>query len=967
MISIHSRRTMVLMFGAALFACAELPELNADQCGNGVKEGTEQCDLHEDPELAIEADGTMRRLRCADPTDPVRFCRYVCSRTDTNLDAPQCPVGWGCSEDGVCHAASGTFEEIDDSPFDLDPFLDLDLADTNGDKRLDLVALTGAGIDVYFGRRNGSFASRFHFALPNLSPALAIADLDDDGAEDLVLPTAVGPIAARGERDRTLVQMLFTDIVLQDRETGEPIPVQGMRLWSAPSSLPCMVEPGAFSQALLAAVANPTNFVLLVASSPGPRGEGNGSPPPALALTAQDGYLDASYAPRTVITTDLDLTSPAPSSDAEVIFGLNGTREIRIYDQACAGEMFPRPAFIERTRLPLPEGWVHLALSRTFQPREDHPHESLLLADVNGDGLDDLLISAAQLGESNELVDFATAVAYRNLAGFDPPVIESRFNALANPGAVPSRDGPTGAPEVLLEAPWPIAAGDFDGTPGTEFVGAFGIYANRDDGLTLIHPAFAGPWKEAVLADLNGDGTRDLVAANAADSGTIEIVYAASNKDLAGKTSTVAPMELTSERVRHSGRPLGLRAGDFDGDFKEDVAYIESGALLGTSISVLYGAEPTLPVIIGSPGNVYWLWPEQGPNDLLTDLLLVTRQQTPDGKTLWSVGQFFGSQGRILLSPIPFEDEMDRDFDDLMPPTRVLLSEFIGEDRYPDLVAFNSSRAWVKQGSPGGTFTGTTSSFLASDLGGMSGGFDPGCSFMTPANIDLRTPLFEVVSITSGGCAARGVGAKEPSMGGGPLANDVSLVFVGLDENRRPRTTWYKIEDPKIDEVKALLVDQLDQDPRLEIIVSFGPPDTAFLNGVDPEASGVLIYWNVSVEIGGPFSFTSRAVVRLPIGHRANAIVSLNADADRTRELAVVALEIGHGARSTGDIYLIDLPADQPIVPENPVIQNTLPSLPVPRLLTTDVDRDGIDDIIFGNGVQVRIHRGQAHGGGVAP
>src|SRR5437762_2906116 len=96
------KRALVFSAGMILTSCAQLPSIQPNTCGNGFTEGEEQCDLHEEMTLAKKGE----RLRCADPSDVLRACRYVCSRTDPA--SAQCPTGWGCSEDGICHAASGT-------------------------------------------------------------------------------------------------------------------------------------------------------------------------------------------------------------------------------------------------------------------------------------------------------------------------------------------------------------------------------------------------------------------------------------------------------------------------------------------------------------------------------------------------------------------------------------------------------------------------------------------------------------------------------------------------------------------------------------------------------------------------------------------------------------------------------------------------------------------------------------------
>src|SRR5262245_35820587 len=159
-----------MLFGVLFAACSELPKLEPDVCGNGVTEPDrdEQCDLSEDEELGDS-------LRCGDPTDVLRACHYVCAHSTSG---PRCPRGWGCSDDGICRYASGDFQEIEDSPIELQSFTTISLADIDGDGRNDLVAGADTGISVYFGRRNDPFTVAFHYPVQSVAQELALRDVD---------------------------------------------------------------------------------------------------------------------------------------------------------------------------------------------------------------------------------------------------------------------------------------------------------------------------------------------------------------------------------------------------------------------------------------------------------------------------------------------------------------------------------------------------------------------------------------------------------------------------------------------------------------------------------------------------------------------------------------------------------------------------------------------------------------------
>jgi hypothetical protein len=70
-------------------ACADLPPLEANVCGNSVIDESEDCDSFADPDLGPNT-------QCAPASDTANACRSVCSQTIS------CPFGWGCGPEGVC-------------------------------------------------------------------------------------------------------------------------------------------------------------------------------------------------------------------------------------------------------------------------------------------------------------------------------------------------------------------------------------------------------------------------------------------------------------------------------------------------------------------------------------------------------------------------------------------------------------------------------------------------------------------------------------------------------------------------------------------------------------------------------------------------------------------------------------------------------------------------------------------------
>src|SRR6516165_12123313 len=104
-------------------ACADLPQIDRNTCGNFVLETGEDCDTPK-----------------ADPY-VCHACRYDCTNTP-------CPVGFGCGADFVCRKPSGNFETS--GPEIAVDAKRIETADFDGDHRLDIVAETTAEFRVHY-------------------------------------------------------------------------------------------------------------------------------------------------------------------------------------------------------------------------------------------------------------------------------------------------------------------------------------------------------------------------------------------------------------------------------------------------------------------------------------------------------------------------------------------------------------------------------------------------------------------------------------------------------------------------------------------------------------------------------------------------------------------------------------------------------------------------------------------------
>ena len=87
---------LLLTVGGIGVACAELPAIDANQCGNRIVDSSEDCDT-------FAASSTPSSSCRAPGSDGA--CHYDC--TGTNV----CPPTYNCGKvDGICRQATGTFD-----------------------------------------------------------------------------------------------------------------------------------------------------------------------------------------------------------------------------------------------------------------------------------------------------------------------------------------------------------------------------------------------------------------------------------------------------------------------------------------------------------------------------------------------------------------------------------------------------------------------------------------------------------------------------------------------------------------------------------------------------------------------------------------------------------------------------------------------------------------------------------------
>ncbi|MDP2342828.1 MAG: VCBS repeat-containing protein [Deltaproteobacteria bacterium] len=179
--------TTCVLLPLLLGACHRFKPLGEPGCGNGVLEPAldEDCDFRGEFEAGV----------CG-ARESAQACRYLCDDDD------DCPAGWACGGDGVCRAASGSFQPASVIALPGSLFA---AADVDGDGLQDVVSFDATEIAVAFGDAEGRFLETRAIPAPPADEVPVVSDFDGDGAADVALPLAEGVQLFRGGGSRELI------------------------------------------------------------------------------------------------------------------------------------------------------------------------------------------------------------------------------------------------------------------------------------------------------------------------------------------------------------------------------------------------------------------------------------------------------------------------------------------------------------------------------------------------------------------------------------------------------------------------------------------------------------------------------------------------------------------------------------------------------------------------------------------
>ena len=496
---------------------------------------------------------------------------------------------------------------------------------------------------------------------------------------------------------------------------------------------------------------------------------------------------------------------------------------------------------------------------------------SLHLADVDGDGALDLV------GESIGGSGTPVPVVARGLGAgaFETLAPDPRF--VGTPPSCASGAGVPLSAEVLEVA-------DLDGDDLGDYVLSDGVYLAHDDGAPrlcqVVRPAGTAGWTDAVVVDLNRDGDLDVVAAS--ETQTLDVLLGDGAGAFSQRTVTaIAPAAF-------------LRAGDFDGDRVDDVAFVEADG-----VSILFGAIQGTPepVAMGAVGTVSSFAPLRiadagGEVDAVSDLLV----QWTNGGGIDRVGYLFGTTSRRMIAPLPVAE--------LVSGT---VAAHFDDDATTDVVVVARDVASAP----------ALRLFRGDGAGGLElvGAGIPDCADLALAD----DPILDHGDLVAGAAEELVSLARLPEE-----AAPIHIVGLAAGEAGALSYTCTAVLPPAGARFEAFEVADLDGNGVLDLLTVI----------TGPEGRAIVALWNE-----GNRTFTPSAALAIEVSAPLGTVVtSVQADLDPARELVYLG--------SDHTLYRVQA-ADRTL--EAPVGVLSIPG-DLGSMRAADVDGDGLEDLV-GSGV----------------
>jgi hypothetical protein len=562
---------------SSLLGCTTFPEIESDVCGNAVVDGEkETCDTF--------AEGDER---CLPPGD-ANECQFDCALRDGTRAA--CPTGYGCSANGICLKPTGEFDRP--SYFSADASSWVSAADFDGDGRTDIISTETADqfqqarFRLHYFDVDGKLVETRTF--PRITSRPIPREVTGDTLTDLVFSNfRVGLLAGRADRD--WVPSTFSSYVVED---------SGIRVVSAKNddvagaaALVAMAKIGGVNGLYVPDMA--TDGLGIRAPLPGPVSELAGAP------------------------IAVDIIEGPGSPCAEIVLAYRGATSFRMYDMCEPGD---ENVFGQETL------WRETPLEQVVKmPEGLRIDGGPLVADIDGDGHLDLLISGnghpyLVHGDGQRLAPVAT---------------NWRFRYSKREGVVE-----IDSPDLSM----PLAAGDFSGDGIADFVTSELLFSSRSlsSGTSYVasYQNRGEPWTSARIADLNGNGFADVVAASSRSPG-LAFFNGTGSKFQVGTT------------LPTQGPVLALTTGDFDGDLIKDIAFVEGAppSERRDSLSIAFGTRDLPPLTATHVADVSGVAQLGEHSEHGVDALFAASEESLDGRQRAQLTLFDGSPDRLPFAP----------------------------------------------------------------------------------------------------------------------------------------------------------------------------------------------------------------------------------------------------------------------------------------------------------------------------